>query len=354
MECAATRRRIRNRSGCEPMLNFLLRRLIGLIPVLSIVLVIAFSLVRLIPGDPAVTLLGPGATSEQIAALREQLHLDRPVFLQFTDYLLGLAHGDLGLSLKSGEPVLHEILARLPATIELSVLAVLVAIIVGIPLGVLSAVKANTLFDHILRVVSLMGVSMPAFLLALVLQLIFATHLGWLPVSGRLDAYLTVEPVTGFIILDSLIAGNPAAALSGLAHLVLPVTVLALFLAATLARFVRNTMLEVMGEDFIRTATAKGLHRHQVVLKHGLLNSLMPALTVIGLKFAEMLGGAILTETVFSWPGIGRYMFEAIKNRDYPVIQGTTLVFALLFVTTSIIVDLLYGVLDPRIRRRMD
>lgn len=335
------------------MATFILRRLITLIPVMGIVLVIVFSLVRMIPGDPAVTLLGPGATQEQIEALRNQLDLDQPVVLQFVHYAFGLVTGDLGVSLKTGQSVTSEILSRLPATIELSVLAVLVAIVIGIPLGVLSAVRPNSLFDHVTRVVSLIGVSMPAFLLALILQLIFATYLGWLPVSGRMSSFVTADTVTGFAILDGIITGNPAAVWSAIQHLILPTAVLAAFLAATLGRFVRNTMLDVMGEDFIRTARAKGLRGRNVVLDHGLRNSLLPAITVIGLKFAEMLGGAILTETIFAWPGIGRYMFEAIKNRDYPVIQGTTLVFALLFVLTSIIVDLLYGVLDPRVRRKV-
>ncbi|MBT9369838.1 ABC transporter permease [Rhizobium sp. CSW-27] len=335
------------------MASFIIRRLIALIPVMCIVLVIVFSLVRIIPGDPATTLLGPGATAEQIAALRAQMNLDQPVVLQFWQYVAGLFTGDFGVSLKTGQPVAHEILTRLPATIELSVLAVIVAVVFGIPLGVLSATRANSLFDHVTRIVSLIGVSMPAFLLALILQLTFGTWLGWLPVSGRLSPYVPVETVTGFAVLDALITGNFAGVASALAHLVLPTAVLAAFLAATLGRFVRNTMLDVMGEDFIRTARAKGLHNRQVVLEHGLRNSLLPAVTIIGLKFAEMLGGAILTETIFAWPGIGRYMFEAIKNRDYPVIQGTTLVFALLFVLTSIVVDLLYGVLDPRVRRKM-
>lgn len=335
------------------MASFLLRRLIALIPVMCIVLVIVFSLVRLIPGDPAVTLLGPGATQVQIDALRAQLDLDQPIVLQFVHYVLGLLQGDFGTSLKTGRPVAHEILIRLPATIELSACAVIIAVIAGIPIGVLSAVRPNSVFDHITRIVSLVGVSMPAFLLALILQLIFGMLLGWLPVSGRMSAYVTVQSVTGFAILDGIITGNLAAALSAVEHLILPTAVLAAFLAATLGRFVRNTMLDVMSEDFIRTAKAKGLRRADVVLNHGLRNSLLPAITVIGLKFAEMLGGAILTETIFAWPGIGRYMFEAIKNRDYPVIQGTTLVFALLFVLTSIIVDLLYGVLDPRVRNKM-
>lgn len=335
------------------MASFIIRRLIALIPVMCIVLVIVFSLVRLIPGDPAVTLLGPGATQAQIDALRAQLDLDQPVVFQFLHYVGGLLQGDFGLSLKTGLPVAQEIVLRLPATIELSVFAVIVAVIFGIPIGVLSAIRPNSLFDHITRVVSLVGVSMPAFLLALILQLVFGTYLGWLPVSGRISSFITPEHITGFAILDGLLSGDLAATWSAVQHLILPTAVLAAFLAATLGRFVRNTMLDVMGEDFIRTARAKGLRRADVVLNHGLRNSLLPAITVIGLKFAEMLGGAILTETIFAWPGIGRYMFEAIKNRDYPVIQGTTLVFALLFVITSIIVDVLYGVLDPRVRKKM-
>ncbi|WP_342364092.1 ABC transporter permease [Terrarubrum flagellatum] len=335
------------------MISFLLRRLISLVPVLCLVLVIVFSLVRFIPGDPAVTLLGPGATDQQIAALRDQLRLDQPLAIQFVDYVAGLLHGDLGASLKTGQPVLHELLIRLPATLELSIFATLMAVIVGVPIGVLSATRPNSLFDHITRLVSLIGVSMPAFLLALILQLVFATYLGWLPVSGRLSPYIIGSPITGFTLVDGLLARDAAAFRSAVEHLLLPMTVLAAFLAATLGRFVRNTMLEVMAEDYIRTARAKGLSRSSVVLQHGLRNSLLPAVTVVGLKFAEMLGGAILTETIFAWPGVGRFMFEAIKNRDYPVIQGATLVFALLFVTTSVVVDLLYGVLDPRIRRKM-
>ncbi|WP_174803371.1 ABC transporter permease [Martelella limonii] len=335
------------------MFAFLVRRLLALIPVLLLVLVIVFSLVRLIPGDPAVTLLGPGATESQIAALRAQLDLDQPALVQFWSYFTGLLHGDMGNSLKSGQPVLSEILIRLPATLEISITAVLIAILIGIPIGVVTATRANSGFDHTVRVISLTGVSMPAFLLALLLQLVFATWLGWLPVSGRISPYFFVDRVTGFSIIDAWLSGEPGAVASAIAHMVLPTTVLAVFLAATLGRFVRSTMLEVMDEDFVRTARAKGLSRHDVVYNHALRNSLLPAITVVGLKFAEMLGGAILTETIFSWPGIGRYMYEAIRNRDYPVIQGATLVFALMFMLTSLIVDILYAVLDPRVRRKM-
>ena len=335
------------------MTAFLIRRLLAMVPVLALVLVIVFSLVRLIPGDPAVTLLGPGATQQQISALRLQLDLDKSLPLQFVSYLGGLAQGDLGQSLKSGLPVARELLSRLPATLELALVALIGAILVGIPLGVVSATRPNSALDHALRVGSLVGVSVPAFLLALILQLVFSVWLGWLPVSGRASPFATGAGATGFALLDSLLAGNPRAFLDGLAHVILPATVLAAFLAATLGRFVRNALMETLGEDFIRTARAKGLTRAEVVYGHGLRNALLPAITVVGLKFAEMLGGAVLTETIFAWPGIGRYMFEAIRNRDYPVIQGTTLLFALIFVASSIVVDILHALLDPRIRRKV-
>ncbi len=335
------------------MLGFAARRLLALTPVLALVLVIVFSLARAIPGDPATVLLGPGATAEQIAALRAQFRLDRPVLLQFLEYVAGLLRGDFGVSLKSGAPVLTEMLQRLPATIELSVIATLAAILVGIPIGVLSATRPNSIFDHATRLVSLVGVSIPAFLLALLLQLVFSVWLGWLPVSGRAGTSFTAEPITGFVILDGLIRGDLRAVGDAVAHIILPAAVLAAFLAATLGRYIRNSMLETLGEDFVRTARAKGMTRRTVVYGHALRNALLPALTIIGLKFAEMLGGAILTETIFAWPGIGRYMFEAIRNRDFPVIQGATLMFALIYVATALVVDLLHGALDPRVRQRM-
>lgn len=333
------------------MTRFLFGRVVSIVPVLVLVLVIVFSLARLIPGDPAVTLLGPGATDEQIAALRGQLKLDGSAPAQFVAYVLQLAHGDLGVSLKSGRPVLQEILQRLPATIELSLLATAIALLVGIPLGVLSSVKSNTATDHVLRVVSLAGVSMPAFLIALILQLVFGIHLGWLPISGRLSPYDITETVTGFAVLDGLLTNDLEASWDALRHLVLPSLVLAAFLAAVLMRFVRSSMSEVMSQDYIRTARAKGVSDTRLLFVHALRNGLLPAVTIIGLNFAEMLGGAILTETMFSWPGIGRYMFDAIRNRDYPVIQGTTLLFALVFIVIALVVDVVYGLLDPRIRR---
>ena len=333
------------------MSRLLVVRFLSMLPVLGLVLVIVFSMARLIPGDPAVTLLGPGATDVQIAALRTQLNLDSSLPAQFVSYLRQLAQGDLGVSLKSGRPVAQEILQRLPATLELSLLATFIALLVGIPLGVWAAVRQERAADHALRVLSLAGVSMPAFLIALILQLLFGIALGWLPVSGRLSPFDITDTVTGFAVLDGLLTGDYAAAWDALRHLLLPSLVLAAFLSAVLLRFVRNSMSEVLGQDYIRTARAKGMGEGRVLFVHGLRNALVPALTIVGLNFAQMLGGAILTETVFSWPGIGRYMFDAIRNRDYPVIQGTTLLFALIFMLTSLLVDVLHALADPRIRR---
>ena len=333
------------------MTRFLAGRLVGTIPVLLLVLAIVFSLARLIPGDPAVTLLGPGATDAQIAALRAQLRVDGPAPQQFVEYLRQLAHGDLGVSLKSGRPVADEIASRLPATIELSIFATVVALAAAVPLGVVAAVRPNGAVDHGLRLVSLAGVSMPAFLIALVLQLVFGIHLGWLPISGRLSPYDVTDPVTGFAVLDGLLTGDLEASGDALRHLVMPGLVLAAFLAAVLLRFVRGAMVDAMGQDYVRTARAKGASDRRLLFVHALRNALLPAVTVVAHHFAEMLGGAILTETIFSWPGIGRYLFDAIRNRDYPVIQATTLLFAALYIATAFTVDALYGLLDPRIRR---
>lgn len=332
------------------MFAFVIRRLMALIIVVFIVLIIVFSLVHLVPGDPAVTLLGPGATEQQVDALRDQLGLNKPLVGQFLHYLSNVLHGNLGTSFSTGQPVANEIMARLPATIELAVSAVLVAIVIGIPVGVLSALRPNTIIDHIVRVVALTGISVPAFLSGLVLQLIFGIELGWLPVSGEISPFISERNITGFPILDGIITGNGAAIVSAIQHLVLPTIVLATFLGATIARYLRNTMLDTMGEDFVRTARAKGLRRGDVIVNHCVRNSLIPTVTIIGIQFADLLGGAVLTETVFAWPGIGQYIYNSITNRDFPAIQGCTLVFAVLFILTSLLVDLLYSVLDPRIR----
>jgi len=332
--------------------SFLGRRLVTAVPVLLLVLLMIYTLARSLPGDPAVALLGPDATQQQIGALRSQLKLDEPVYAQFAAYLHNLLRGDLGVSLKSGQPVLGEIAQRLPATLELTVLATLLGLLVGIPCGMLAAVREGRWLDQALRVLSLAGVSMPAFVLALLLQTVLSIDLGWLPISGRSSPWYISEPVTGLATLDFLLAGQPAAAWDALLHLVMPTLVLGSFLAAVVARYVRNSLLETLDEPFIRTARAKGLGEWRVISGHALRNALLPAITVIGLHFADMLGGAILTETVFAWPGVGRFMLDAIRNRDYPVIQGTTLVFALLYMLVSLAVDVFYGVADPRLRHR--
>lgn len=334
------------------MNSFLGRRLVTAVPVLLLVLLMIYTLARSLPGDPAVALLGPDATQQQIGALRSQLKLDEPVYAQFAAYLHNLLRGDLGVSLKSGQPVLGEIAQRLPATLELTVLATLLGLLVGIPCGMLAAVREGRWLDQALRVLSLAGVSMPAFVLALLLQTVLSIDLGWLPISGRSSPWYISEPVTGLATLDFLLAGQPAAAWDALLHLVMPTLVLGSFLAAVVARYVRNSLLETLDEPFIRTARAKGLGEWRVISGHALRNALLPAITVIGLHFADMLGGAILTETVFAWPGVGRFMLDAIRNRDYPVIQGTTLVFALLYMLVSLAVDVFYGVADPRLRHR--
>jgi len=332
------------------MLIYITRRLLGALPVLLLVAVIIFTLIRLVPGDPAVALLGEGATDAQVADLRAQLRLDEPLPQQFLGYMTGLLRGDLGRSLRTNRPIAEELLARLPATIELSLFALVLAVIIGLPLGILSAARAHGPFDHVSRILSLIGVSAPVFWLALLLQVIFAIYLGLLPVSGRLDVYLRPPRITGFLLLDGLLLGDMNVFWSALRHLLLPAGVLAAFLAATITRLLRASILEEIQQDYVRTAQSKGFRQRTVLMQHVLRNALLPTITITGLKFAELLGGAILTETVFSWPGMGRYMFEAIKARDYPVIQGGTLLFALIFILSSLLVDLLYGYLNPRIR----
>ncbi len=332
------------------MIKFAGRRLLSSLPALILVLLLVFSLVRMIPGDPAVALLGAGATDEQIEFLREQLNLNQPFLQQLGSYLVDILHGDLGESMRTKQPVMQELLDRLPATLELSIFAAIIAIIIGVPLGILSAKKPNSFIDHFTRVFSLIGVSAPAFWLALILQLIFSLSLGWFPVSGRLDAAIRSSEAGSFVIFGNLFNGHLDYAWSGLQHIILPAFVLAAFYGAVIARFLRTSMIEVIHSDYIRTAKGKGVKKGIILRSHELRNALLPVVTIMGLKFAEMLSGSILTETVFSWPGIGRYMRDAISNRDYPVVQGAVLMFAVIYMISSFLVDLVYGLLDPRIR----
>jgi len=333
------------------MSTYILRRLLAMLPVLGLVLVIVFGLTRMIPGDPAVTLLGPGATTAQIDALRHELRLDRPALLQFFDYIGGLAQGDLGTSIRTGRPVAEALAMRLPATIELALVAFTLALGIGIPAGILAARKPGGGVDRGLQVMSLCGVSIPAFLLAFGLQYVFSAWLGWLPVAGRDSAFMVGENHGGFALLGSLFTLHLAAFADLALHIILPGTVLAAFLAATLGRFLRNVMIETLSEDYIRTARAKGMTQRQILLNHALPNAIGPSIMILGVQFGDMLGGAILTETVFSWPGVGRYMFEAIRARDYPVIQSTTLIFAIMFMLISLAADVFSVLIDPRLRR---
>lgn len=336
------------------MWSYFLRRLFGLLPVLFGITLLVFLFLKLIPGDPVVAILGERGTPEQVEALREKLGLNRPLYEQYLAFLRRVFTGDLGVSAVSTTPVWEELKRRWPATFELVLSAILVAVLLGIPAGILAAIRKNTLWDNLSMSLSLVGVSMPVFWLGLLLVYLFAVHLHWLPTGGRLstDMSLGFQPLTGFYVLDALWQGNFRLLLDALAHLLLPALTLGTIPLAILARITRSAMLEVLSQDYVRTARAKGLSERQVILKHAFKNALLPVVTVVGLQFGTLLGGAILTETIFSWPGIGSYIYEGILNRDYPVVQSGVLVVAFVFVLINLLVDLSYALLDPRIQYR--
>ncbi len=332
------------------MLHYIGKRLLQLIPVLLGMTFIVFMIIRAIPGDPAQVILGQQASEEAVKALRTTLGLDNPWYIQYFDYLKGLITGDLGESLRTRTPVVDEVWPYLAATIELSVFAVIIAIIIGINAGIISAWFQNSWFDYLAMVIALIGVSMPIFFLGLLNQWIFSIELGVLPTSGRLNVRDPLESITGFYIIDSLITGQFDQLAIVMKHLILPGTALATIPMAIIARMTRSSMLEVMRSDYVRTARSKGLRMFWVVYKHALKNAIIPVLTIIGLQMGLLLGGAILTETIFAWPGIGRYIYEAINYRDYPVIQSGILIVAFIFVMINLFVDLLYSLVDPRIK----
>jgi len=332
------------------MLSYIIKRALGVIPVLLCVSMLVFGFVRLIPGDPALVMLGERATPENIARVREQLGLNKPVYEQYLTFLGNALHGDLGRSILRQEPVTQEIIRRFPATIELALAALLFAIAVGIPAGVISAVRRGSWFDSSSMLVALTGVSMPIFWLGLMLIYLFAVVLHLLPTGGRLDAGTHLAPITNLVLVDSLLRGNMPVFIQGLRHLALPALALGTIPMAIIARMTRSSMLEVLGQDYIRTAHAKGLMARTVVVRHALRNAWLPIITVVGLQVGILLSGAILTETVFSWPGIGRWLVDAIFARDYPIVQGVTLIIALIFVVVNLSVDILYALVDPRIR----
>jgi len=312
--------------------------------------VVVFAMVRAIPGDPAQILLGQAATPDQVADVRARLGLDQPLITQYLLFIRGALTGDLGDSLVVGQPVTTVLLERFPATLELTLAALLFAIAVGVPVGVIAAVRQYSFLDKITSVVALTGVSMPIFWLALVLVVVFTVRLDWLPFPGRVGGDVAFTSYTGLYLLDTLITLNFAAFWDVLRHLILPAVALGTIPMAVITRMTRSSMLEVMNEDYVRTARAKGVVPRRVVFRHALRNAMLPTITVIGLQFGLLMGGAILTETIFGWPGVGQIALESVNRRDYAMIQGVVLYGATFFVLVNLLVDVLYAVLDPRVR----
>lgn len=333
------------------MLRFFLGRLAVLIPTFIGVSIIAFSFIRLLPGDPVALLSGERVMSpERHAQISAELGLDRPVVIQYLDYLWGVLQGDFGTSISTKGSVLAQFMNLFPATLELSLCAIIFAIVLGIPAGVFAAIKRGTAADQALMGTALIGFSMPIFWWGLLLIILFSGILGWTPVSGRISLMFFFPPVTGFMLIDSLLSGQEGAFKSAVSHLILPTIVLGTIPLAVIARQTRSAMLEVLSEDYVRTARAKGLSTFRVVGVHALRNAMIPVVTTIGLQVGVMLAGAILTESIFSWPGIGKWMVDSVFRRDYPVIQGGLLIIACLIMLVNLLVDMLYGLINPRIR----
>lgn len=395
------------------MFRYIIRRILSTIPVLFGVSVLIFSFVHLIPGDPAVAILGERATDENVERIRDQMGLNDPLPVQYVRFLIGktstywiteemeyttrrgqacveldgaesiicqsdetgdwehrqnpdlvcsragpmaLCHiggilwGDLGKSIHGNIPVSMELARRFPATAELALVAILIAVMVGIPAGVFSALYRNSPIDTITMLGALTGVSMPIFWLGILLMWFFGLILGWLPTGSRLSTGIELESITNLYILDSILTGNWTAFWNALSHIILPAIALATIPLSIIARLTRSSMLEVLGMDYVRTAHAKGLHNRTVVVRHAMRNAMMPVVTIIGLQLGSLLAGAILTETVFSWPGIGKWVFDAITGRDYPIVQSVTLIITLIFVGMNLLVDISYAVINPRIR----
>jgi dipeptide transport system permease protein len=333
------------------MYRFVLRRIGMVIPTFIGISLLAFALIHLIPGDPVEVMMGERGVDPQMH--REAMHrlgLDQPLPVQYVHYVGHALRGDLGMSLITNTSVMDEFLARFPATVELSVCAMIFALVVGLPVGVAAALKRGSWLDHTVMGTALTGYSMPIFWWGLLLIMFFSVMLGWTPVSGRIAVEYDIPHVTGFMLIDAALSSDEGAWRSALSHLILPSIVLGTIPLAVIARMTRSSMLEVLREDYIRTARAKGLSPARVIGVHALRNALIPVVTVIGLQVGTLLAGAVLTETLFSWPGIGKWLIDAIGRRDYPVVQGGILVIATLVIVVNLVVDLLYGVLNPRIR----
>jgi len=332
------------------MLSYFIRRILILIPTLLGVSIIVFLMLRFTPGDPAEMLLGERVTEEALHDIREHLGLNEPLYVQYGLFLGRIMKGDLGETIWSRQKVWIEVKEeRFPATIELSVAALFISCFFGIIFGIISATRQYSIFDYLSMLGALIGVSMPIFWLGLVFMLIFSLHLGWLPLSGRLSVGVDLKVITNFYILDALLTKNWMALKDALWHIIMPAVTLSTIPMAIVARMTRSSMLEVLRQDYIKTAKAKGLSQFIVTFKHALRNALIPVVTTIGLQFGVALGGAILTETIFAWPGVGKWMYDAVMKRDYMVIQGGTLIIAATFVVINLVVDALYAVINPRI-----
>ncbi|MEA3363814.1 MAG: ABC transporter permease subunit [Thermodesulfobacteriota bacterium] len=333
------------------MFSFLLKRIGVVIPTFLGVTLLTFSLIRMIPGDPVELMAGErGVDPVRHAELLAQMGLDKPLLVQYWNYLTGIFQGDLGTSIVTREPVIREFFTLFPATLELSFCAIIIAISIGLPAGIIAAVRRGKVTDYTVMGLSLTGYSMPIFWWGLLLILLFSVGLGWTPVSGRISALFWVDEVTGFMLIDSFLSDEVGAFTSALSHLILPSIVLATIPLAVIARMTRSAMLEVLREDYIQVARAKGLAMWLVVSVHALRNALIPVITVIGLQVGVLMAGAILTETIFSWPGVGKWMLDSIYRRDYPSVQGGILLISCMVIFVNLTVDILYGVVNPRIR----
>jgi dipeptide transport system permease protein len=335
------------------MLSFILRRLAVVIPTFIGITIVAFAFVRVLPGDPVLLLAGErGVSAERYEMLMAQFGFDRPIWEQYWEYLVGVFQGDFGTSISTKRPVIRDFFTLFPATVELSLCATIFAVAIGVPAGIFAAVRRGSMFDQLTMGTALVGYSMPIFWLGLLLIILFSGVLGWTPVSGRISLMYYFPSVTGFMTIDALLSGQKGAFTSALHHLILPTVTLGTIPLAVIARQTRSAMLEVLSDDYVRTARSKGLSPRRVIGLHALRNALIPVVTTIGLQVGVMMAGAILTETIFSWPGIGKWMIDAISRRDYPVVQAGLLLIALIIMTVNLIVDVLYGLINPRIRHQ--
>ncbi|MHC5308041.1 ABC transporter permease subunit [Bartonella sp. LJL80] len=333
------------------MLRYFFKKIGYIVPTFLGITLVSFIFVRTLPGDPVLLMAGErGVSPERHAQLMAQFGFDRPYWQQYFEYLWGVLHGDLGMSFVTKQSVVSEFFTLFPATLELALCAILLAIILGIPAGVIASVKRGSWFDQTSMGLALTGYSMPIFWWGLLLIMLFSGTLGWTPVSGRISLLYYFDQPTGFMLIDSWLSGEKGAFVSAVSHLILPTIVLATIPLAVIARQTRSAMLEVLSEDYVRTARAKGLSNFRVVGIHALRNAFIPVITTIGLQIGVLMGGAILTETIFSWPGVGKWMIDSISRRDYAAVQGGLLLIAMLVMVVNLVVDLLYGLINPRVR----